>query len=115
MRPLRPLLHLLALLFALGHGFVPAAAAIADGALVGARGGDRAAVHVEQLGGSGCRVVHTDACELCRLLSLHGTPGHAAGAPPTPLERAASLPSDAAVHRGRAAAPAPLPRGPPAA
>ena len=115
MRPIRPLLHLLALLFALGQGFVPAVAAVADGRLVAAARGDRDVAHIEQLGGSGCHRVHTDACELCRLLSLRAPVAHAPSLVPTTAAGAALAPTSAAASGASADTPFALPRGPPPA
>lgn len=115
MRALRPVLHLLALLFALGQGLVPAAAAVADGALVAAGRGDRDATHIEQLGGNGCHRVHTDACDLCRLLSMPGSVARAAAVLPAAALRACLVPSNVLPPGASADTPFALPRGPPAA
>ena len=111
----RVLLRLLALLFALGQGVVPAAAAIAEGALLEASWGRQAAAHVEPVGGSDCHRVHTDACELCRLLSLQRAVPPAPGIPPASERRAVASAPTAATHRADADTPLSLPRGPPAA
>lgn len=114
MRAFRSVLHLLALLFALGQGLVPAAAAVADGALVAAGRGDRDATHIEQLGGSGCHRVHTDACDLCRLLSMHGPVARAAAVLPAAAVRACLVPANATLLGASADTPFLLPRAPPA-
>ena len=101
----RVLLRLLALLFALGQGVVPAAAAIAEGALLEASWGRQAAAHVEPVGGSDCHRVHTDACELCRLLSLQRAVPPAPGIPPASERRAVAWAPPPAPHRGGGGAP----------
>jgi hypothetical protein len=115
MRQLRPLLQLLALLFALGQGIVPGVAAYADGTLVAAGQADRATAHAEEQGGSGCHRVHTDACELCRMLSAHGATPHGACELLPAAPRTSVVPTAAATPRPGADAPFALPRGPPAA
>ena len=114
-RPLRPLLRLLALLFALGQGVVPAGAAVADARLLAASSGAQGAAHVEPVGGSDCHAVHTDACELCRLLSLQRAIGAAPPAPPARARRVGASAPTAAAASAAAATPLSLPRGPPAA
>lgn len=115
MRPFRPLVHLLALIFALAQGLVPAAAAVGDGVLVAAAQRAGGAGHVEERGGTDCPRVHTDACELCRLLSMRGAPTTVEGAAvaPTARARVAATPYDPGTAAARATCA--LPRGPPAA
>ena len=115
MPSLRPLFRLLALLFALGQGLVPAVAATVDGRLAAEVRGDRDVVHIEQLGGSGCQRVHTDACDICRLLLLHAPLGRPPAATAVAWVETRAVPPRAVPRGVSADTPFALPRGPPPA